>query len=527
MTYHSNRGNHNVVPLRTVPHSLEAEQCVLGGLMLDNDAWPQIARILTEEDFYPTHHRLIYRAIAELAGHQQPFDVITLGETLDAQGALTAAGGLPYLGTLVRDTPSAANVAVYAGIVHEKAFQRRLLEAAQRHAVEEVRALLKAYDEQSRTALFVPEQAFVNDWLDMTSPPRHWLFQDLLPCGKTGLLVAPGGTGKSQLALQIGISVATGLPLCGWWWVGEPGAALLLFAEDDDEELHRRLQSAVGALAADPGSGDFQTALRRRLFIKSMVGRDNLITARLDGEVRRTGYADALIATARQIPDLKLILLDPASRFKGGDENAAADATRFVEALEYLVRETHAAVLVVHHANKASLNGNGASQTAARGSSALTDGVRWQMNLATMTPDEAERYGVEVKERGYYVKVAVPKNNYAPPTGEVWLRRGPGGFLSVTRLTRMQDTEDQMLLEKVTALIEEHARRGLEYSKRAFRDTFSGVSSELGCGEKRVRQVIERGLASGALLLRPPLRPQRNVDEVLAVPPRQCSTKGA
>ena len=517
MTYHSNRGKHNIVPLRTVPHSLEAEQCVLGGLMLDNSAWPAIARLLTEEDFHYTHHRLIYRAITELAGHQQPFDVVTLGEALDARGALVAIGGLPYLGTLVRDTPSAANVAVYAGIVHEKAFQRRLLEAAQRHAVEEVRALLKAYDEQARTALFVPEQTHVNDWLDMASPPRHWLFQELLPCGKTGLLVAPGGTGKSQLALQIGLSVATGLPLGGWWRVGKPGAALLLFAEDDDEELHRRLQCAVGALSADPGSGDFQTALRQRLFIKSMVGRDNLVTARVDGEVRRTGYVDALIVTARQIPNLQLILLDPASRFKGGDENAAADATRFVEALEYLAHETHAAVLVVHHANKASLNGNGTSQAAARGSSALTDGVRWQMNLATMLPDEAERYGIAAEERGYYVKVAVPKNNYAPPAGEVWLRRGPGGFLSLTRLTRTQDTEDQVLLERVTALIEEQARRGLEYSKRAFWDTFSGVDGVVRCGEKRLRRVIELGLANGNLVLRPPAKPQRNVHEVLAV----------
>jgi len=157
------------------------------------------------------------------------------------------------------------------------------------------------------------------------------------------------------------------------------------------------------------GGGDIKTSLRQRLYIKSMVGRDNLITAKLDSEVRRTRYAEALIATAQQIPNLKLILLDPASRFKGGDENAAADATRFVEALEYIARETGTAVLAVHHANKASLNGNGASQAAARGSSALTDGVRWQMNLSTMTPDETGRYGIEEETRGYYVKASVPQ----------------------------------------------------------------------------------------------------------------------
>lgn len=115
--------------LRVPPHSLEAEQAVLGGLMLENRAWEQIADRLNEEDFYRHDHRLLFRGIKALSENYQPVDVLTLSEYLREQGVLDEAGGMAYLGGLARDTPSAANIQAYADIVRERSVLRQLIQA--------------------------------------------------------------------------------------------------------------------------------------------------------------------------------------------------------------------------------------------------------------------------------------------------------------------------------------------------------------------------------------------------------------
>lgn len=115
--------------LRIPPHSVEAEQSVLGGLMLDNSAWDRVADILTADDFYRKDHQLIFASIGALAQSQQPCDVVTLSEHLDNRGELIFAGGLDYLALLASDTPSAANVVAYAQILRERAILRSLISA--------------------------------------------------------------------------------------------------------------------------------------------------------------------------------------------------------------------------------------------------------------------------------------------------------------------------------------------------------------------------------------------------------------
>jgi len=116
--------------LKMPPHSIEAEQAVLGGLMLDNAAWDKVADAVAEEDFYRRDHRLIFRAVAHLAEKGQPFDVVTLAEWLESHNELENAGGLVYLGALAENTPSAANIKAYADIVHDRSVLRQLVSAA-------------------------------------------------------------------------------------------------------------------------------------------------------------------------------------------------------------------------------------------------------------------------------------------------------------------------------------------------------------------------------------------------------------
>jgi replicative DNA helicase len=114
--------------LRLPPHSVEAEQSLLGGLMLDQRAWDQIADVVAADDLYRADHRLIFGAVAALVERNQPPDAVTVSEHLQRLGQLEAAGGLPYLARLVEDTPSAANIRAYARIVRDHAMLRKLIE---------------------------------------------------------------------------------------------------------------------------------------------------------------------------------------------------------------------------------------------------------------------------------------------------------------------------------------------------------------------------------------------------------------
>ncbi|MCY7315069.1 MAG: replicative DNA helicase [Rubrivivax sp.] len=119
-----------VARLRVPPHSVEAEQSVLGGLLLDNLAWDRAAELLTESDFYRFEHRLIFGAIAALVQHSRPADVITVFEHLQSHGKADDGGGLAYLNALAQSVPSAANMRRYAEIVRERAILRKLIAAS-------------------------------------------------------------------------------------------------------------------------------------------------------------------------------------------------------------------------------------------------------------------------------------------------------------------------------------------------------------------------------------------------------------
>jgi replicative DNA helicase len=112
--------------LRLPPQSIEAEQSVLGGLLLDNTAWDRVSDIVSENEFYRADHRLIFKHIILLIENNKPADVLTVAESLERSAALVEAGGQAYLGSLALNTPSAANIRRYAEIVRERAIMRQL-----------------------------------------------------------------------------------------------------------------------------------------------------------------------------------------------------------------------------------------------------------------------------------------------------------------------------------------------------------------------------------------------------------------
>jgi replicative DNA helicase len=118
------------ISLKIPPHSIEAERSVLGGLMLDEDAWDAVAGIVTPEDFYLNHHRIIFRCMGDLTEKNKPLDIVTISESLDSLNELDGVGGLAYLSDLASGTPTASNIKAYADIVSERATVRHLISVA-------------------------------------------------------------------------------------------------------------------------------------------------------------------------------------------------------------------------------------------------------------------------------------------------------------------------------------------------------------------------------------------------------------
>jgi len=126
----ANLSKDEVARLRLPPHSIEAEQSVLGGLLLDNSAWDRAADLLSDSDFYRHEHQLIYAAIQSLVNASRPADVITVFEQLESLGKDKDVGGLTYLNALAQSVPSAANMRRYAEIVRERSVLRKLVSAS-------------------------------------------------------------------------------------------------------------------------------------------------------------------------------------------------------------------------------------------------------------------------------------------------------------------------------------------------------------------------------------------------------------
>jgi len=138
--------------IKKPPHSIEAEQSVLGALMVDNHQWDNVSEILVPDDFFRNEHRQLYRMMMKLSESNSPLDIITLGETLEKEKLLESTGGMEYLSELAENTPSISNLVAYAKIVHERSILRQLIGVAGDIANE-------AYDPRGLSADIILDEA--------------------------------------------------------------------------------------------------------------------------------------------------------------------------------------------------------------------------------------------------------------------------------------------------------------------------------------------------------------------------------
>ena len=286
--------------LKLPPHSLEAEQSILGALLLDNEAGDRIADVVADGDFYSDAHRVIYRHITDLAGEGKPVDVVTLSEALASAQKLDYVGGLAYLGALVQNVPTSANIRHYAEIVRERSILRQLAATAGEIADSAYNPLGRnakaVLDEAEAKVLHIAEQgargqrtfAVLKDLLtqvvdrieelynrdnpsDVTGVATGYADLDRMTSGmQPGDLVIVAGRpsmGKSSLAINIGEHVALELKQPVVVFSMEMGAsqlALRMIGSVGRLDQHKlrtgrlgpddweRLSSALGRLADAP-----------------------------------------------------------------------------------------------------------------------------------------------------------------------------------------------------------------------------------------------------------------------------------
>ncbi|ALN91608.1 MULTISPECIES: replicative DNA helicase [Lysobacter] len=369
------RAEQRIDQLRVPPQSVEAEQAVLGGLMLAPDAYDRVADQIVEEDFYRRDHQLIYRAIRELAEKSRPFDAVTLGEWFESQGLTEQVAGGAYLIELATTTPSAANITAYAEIVRDKAVMRKLIEVGTEivndgfqpdgrdsgeilaKAEQQVFAIAEA-GARGRTD-FTPVTKALSEAFDVlqtryanggsvTGIPTGYTEFDEMTAGlqNTDLLIlaARPAMGKTAFALNIAEHAA----------FRTKKAVAVFSMEMSASQLALRLISSVGRVNAQRlRSGQLEDedwarvtgAIRQLREVKIFIDD----TPGLSPEVLR-----AKSRRLKREHDLGLIVIDYLQLMSvpGNNENRATEISEISRSLKHLAKELNLPVIALSQLNR-------------------------------------------------------------------------------------------------------------------------------------------------------------------------------
>jgi hypothetical protein len=314
--------------------------------------------------------------------------------------------------------------------------------------------------------------------LDTLPPPREWVIGDFLPKKIVAAMIAAGGTGKSILGLHIAASIASGTSLFATFFPSKPAKVIFISGEDDLAELHRRLYKVTQGL-----STAVKDLISQNLFFLDLADSFELFTTKSPHQdAKITNVPSKICEAVKDIAgdDIGLVIIDPISRFRGGEENLATDTTRFVQALQQIRDQLNTCVLALHHVNKGAKT-NGATQNNARGSSAFIDGVRLVFELNSLTPEDLKRkYGSVFSESRMLLLQSV-KSNYGKPIDPIYLSRRDDGSLE---LQTVLPTDHQN-----KAILQEIKMSGL--SKNQFKVQYGDAQGKFSLSEKALARKLE------------------------------------
>lgn len=362
-------------PLRVPPQSVEAEQSLIGGLLLDSDRWEVVADRVEATDFYRREHRLLFTVIAELCNEARPADVVTVCERLERSGELEVAGGLVYVGMLANNTPSTANLAAYADIVREHSLMRQMIQVsgqiADRCYRPESQSASDLLDAAERDILKISEKgnrghsfqklstlvAAAGDRIDelsraaspVTGVSTGYPDLDDLTAGlQRGDLVIIAGRpsmGKTALAMNLVENAALGAKV--------PVAVFSL--EMPGEQLAMRMLASLGRINAHHlRKGSLRTEDWPRL--ASAMGMLGEAPIFIDDSSGLTPME--LRARARRLKrehDIGLIVIDYLQLMQGGDaasENRATEISSITRSLKGVAKELDVPVIALSQLNR-------------------------------------------------------------------------------------------------------------------------------------------------------------------------------
>lgn len=284
------------------------------------------------------------------------------------------------------------------------------------------------------------------NYLATKPKPIRWILNNSFKIGTLGFLAGPQGGGKTHFLTQLAAAVASGDSrfIGGVFDIAEKGEVLYVSAEDDYDTIQDRVWRLFDSTIVNPFDSScklpnvVEQDLRHNLIVYPVFGSPVTFTQKSEGNVMFTGHFVSFLTLVKKLTNLKLIILDPLSRFNGCDENDNHASTVLCSLLEEIIMETGASVLVAHHVGK------GFSQVASgsfdldkalhmdalRGASGLSGAARWQMNFVPL-PHKAARQELKCTSAidGQYIACKVSKNNHAPLTKPFFLHRGAGGLL--------------------------------------------------------------------------------------------------
>jgi RecA-family ATPase len=332
-------------------------------------------------------------------------------------------------------------------------------------------------------------------------PPRQWLVEGLIPAKQVTLLSGDGATGKSLLALQLAVAVATGTD-----WIGtfpEEGNVLILAAEDDCDEIHRRLAAIVKGRSF--GLDDLG-----RLWIENLAGQDAILASpNSEGTLDATALFEKIQTTAREHRP-KCLIIDTLADVFGGNEINRAQARQFIGMLRGLAIECDAAVIVLAHPSLFGMaNGSGTS-----GSTAWSNSVRSRLYLTTVEPKEGEEKDETLR------RLILKKSNYAQAGAEILLRFEQGKFVPANLCAQPNQfgfkAESEFL-----ALLEQFASEGRKvsciqgpnYAPRLF-----AKHPDAKCSQRDFQIAMDSLLSSGRIENREEGTPGRRVRRLVIRP---------
>ena len=366
-----------VAQLRIPPHSVEAESSVLGGLLLDNQAWDRVGDLLVDRDFYRYEHRVVYGAISTLVNASKPADVITVFEQLQSLGKAEEVGGLAYLNSLAQYVPSASNIRRYAEIVRERSILRKLVSASDEIATNafnpQGKPVAKILDEAEQKIFNIGEegsrmkqgfqgmdtlvvelldrvQEMADNPMDITGVPTGFYDLDRMTSGfQAGdmvVLAARPSMGKTALAINIAEHVALneGLPVAVFSM--EMGASQLAVRVVGSIGRIDQTHLRTGKLTDEEWPRLTEAIEKLRNVSLHIDETPGLTTSELRANARRL---------ARQCGKLGLIVVDYLQLMSGSSsdgENRATELGEISRGLKMLAKELQCPVIALSQLNR-------------------------------------------------------------------------------------------------------------------------------------------------------------------------------